>query len=76
MEIMHKHHRTTAPEDACLPRGAERTDIVRQGMRLQKCIGTIGAIEYLKLHGVSGAVIARVLSGRLIRHAGRVIAPS
>lgn len=43
------------------------TRIVRQGLLLQSCLGTVGAVEYLKTHEVAGAVIGRVLSRERLR---------
>lgn len=43
------------------------TRIVRQGVLLQACLGTVGAVEYLKTNAVSGSVIVRVLSGERLR---------
>lgn len=47
---------------------AHQKENVKQGIRLQACLGTIGALEYLKSRSIEGAVIARLLSsGRLRR---------
>jgi hypothetical protein len=46
---------------------SKTTRIVREGVLLQPCLGTVGAIEYLKAHDVSSAVIARVLSRERMR---------
>jgi hypothetical protein len=37
-------------------------DIVKHGVHLQACIGTIGAVEYLKANGIASEIIVRVLS--------------
>ena len=42
-------------------------DAVRQALRIQACLGTIGAVEYLKGRAVGGAVIGRVLTGARVR---------
>ena len=47
---------------------ADATHIVRQGMQIQASLGTLSAVEFLKQHGVHGAVIHRVLMGE---HAAR-----
>lgn len=48
--------------------GLTSTDeLVRHGMGLQSSAGTVGAIEYLKAHGIHAAVIQRVLTGSPIR---------
>jgi hypothetical protein len=54
--------------------GASRTylntdtsEIVRHGILLRACLGTIGAVEYLKTHGTCGAIITRVLAGERMR---------
>lgn len=41
--------------------------IVRQALRLQACIGTAGAVEYLKAYDLRAQVIGRVLSGGMVR---------
>ncbi|NNG22448.1 hypothetical protein [Telluria aromaticivorans] len=41
--------------------------VVRQGVLLQSCVGTLSAVEYLKANGVQGSVIGRVLSGGEVR---------
>ena len=49
------------------------TDVVRQGLGLQACLGTVGAVEYLKANGINGAIIGRVLSGGRVRDDDRAI---
>jgi hypothetical protein len=46
---------------------ADATHIVRQGMQIQASLGTLSAVEFLKQHGVHGAVIHRVLMGEHVR---------
>ncbi len=46
---------------------ADATHIVRQGMQIQASLGTLSAVEFLKQHGVHGAVIHRVLMGEQVR---------
>ena len=46
---------------------ADATHIVRQGMQIQASLGTLSAVEFLKQHGVHGAVIHRVLMGENVR---------
>lgn len=46
-------------------------DIVRQALRIQACLGTVGAVEYLKGRTVDGAVIRRVLDGARVRASDR-----
>lgn len=41
--------------------------VVTQGLLVQKTVGAVGAIEFLKSKGVSAAVIQRVLSGAPLR---------
>lgn len=58
--------RTTAP----LPSPLSRTDtarIVQQAILLRACLGTVGAIEYLKARGIDSKVITRVLAGDCVR---------
>jgi hypothetical protein len=45
----------------------DKAGIVRQGMRIQARLGTIGAVEYLKARDVGGAVIRRVLTSQQVR---------
>ncbi|MEW7849315.1 hypothetical protein AB2N08_11490 [Massilia aurea] len=46
---------------------ADATHVVRQGMQIQASLGTRSAVEFLKQHGVHGAVIHRVLMGEQVR---------
>lgn len=46
---------------------AGATHIVRQGILIQATLGTRSAVEFLKQHGVHGAVIHRVLMGECVR---------
>ncbi|WP_137173335.1 hypothetical protein [Massilia sp. HP4] len=48
---------------------AGATHVVRQGMVIQASLGTRSAVEFLKQHGVHGAVIHRVLMGENVRDA-------
>jgi hypothetical protein len=61
MNIMHTERRAASAE---LP---GTTRIVRQGVLLQAGLGTVGALEFLKSHAVSGAVIRRVLGREQLR---------
>jgi len=47
---------------------ADATQVVRQGMLIQASMGTRSAVEFLKQHGVHGAVIHRVLMGEQVRN--------
>ena len=49
------------------------TRVVRQSVLVQECIGTVGAIEYLKAHEIPGSVIARVLSRECVRQEDRAL---
>lgn len=42
-------------------------DVVRRGLLVQRDMGTISAIEFLKAHAVDAAIIQRVLSGNVVR---------
>lgn len=53
---------------------SDATRIVQQGLLIQACLGTIGAVEFLKAHDVDAAVIGRVLTGGRIRTADRPMA--
>ena len=57
-------HATTHVSPRASPHVA---DIVRQGIQIQASLGTRSAVEFLKLHGVHGAVIHRVLMGEQVR---------
>jgi len=46
---------------------AGATHVVRQGILIQASLGTRSAVEFLKQHGVHGAVIHRVLLGEQVR---------
>jgi len=46
---------------------ADPARVVRQGMAIQASLGTRSAVEFLKGHGVHGAVINRVLTGAQVR---------
>lgn len=46
---------------------AGATHVVRQGILIQASLGTRSAVEFLKQHGVHGAVIHRVLMGAQVR---------
>ncbi|WP_306396598.1 hypothetical protein [Telluria beijingensis] len=46
---------------------AGATHVVRQGILVQASLGTRSAVEFLKQHGVHGAVIHRVLMGENVR---------
>lgn len=72
MKAIHNERRKSSLE-ASFASQFETRDIVKNGVRLQKCIGTIGAIEYLKSQGVMGAVITRVLSGGSMRESDRTV---
>jgi len=61
MDTMHTERRAASAE---LP---GTTRIVRQGLLLQAGLGTVGALEFLKSHAVSGAVIRRVLAHEQLR---------
>lgn len=50
---------------------SDATRIVQQGLLIQACLGTIGAVEFLKAHRIDGAVIQRVLTGGHIRAGDR-----
>lgn len=71
METAHterRAHNGAASED---PADAGAATIVRQAIRLQACLGTLGAVEYLKGQGVPSQVISRVLSGGSVREEDR-----
>jgi hypothetical protein len=46
---------------------ADTSNIVRHGILLRTCLGTMGAVEYLKAHGTDSTVITRVLTGEHVR---------
>jgi len=69
MEHLQAERRTRLPASGA--NGFAPTDIVRQGIGLQACLGTVGAVEYLKANGINGVVIGRVLSGGQLREDDR-----
>ena len=48
------------------------TSIVHEGVLLQAWMGTVGAVEFLKAHAVSAAVIRRVLGHEQVRQEDQV----
>jgi hypothetical protein len=46
-------------------------DVVRRGLLVQRDLGTISAIEFLKANAVEAAIIQRVLSGNAVRATDR-----
>ena len=42
-------------------------DVVRRGLLVQRDMGTISAIEFLKANAVEAAIIQRVLAGNAMR---------
>ena len=46
-------------------------DVVRRGLVVQRDLGTISAIEFLKAHAVEAAIIQRVLGGNAVRNEDR-----
>ena len=70
MDIVHSDRRAGLPQAG----GAhtETTRIVREGVLLQAWMGTVGAVEFLKAHAVSGAVIRRVLGREQLRQEDQV----
>ena len=51
----------------------EMTRIVRQALLLQAYFGSVGAVEYLKAHDVSGELIVRLMSGERLRAEDHVL---
>jgi len=70
---------TDLPQDAArvLPANpyGDATHLVRQGIGIQASLGTRSAVEFLKQHGVHGAVIHRVLMGEQVRGSDRMVPP-
>lgn len=46
---------------------AYNADVVRRGLIVQRDLGTISAIEFLKANAVEAAIIQRVLAGNAVR---------
>ena len=67
MESLQIDRRARMPAASAGTDFPQTTRIVRQGLLLQACFGSVGAIEYLKSHEVGGALIGRVLSGERLR---------
>ena len=72
MESLQIDRRASLPGAAASADISRTTRIVRQGVLLQACLGTVGAVEYLKAHAITGPVIGRVLSGEHVRQEDRV----
>jgi hypothetical protein len=72
-------HRLNIDRRAALPATGTGTDrpemtrIVRQALLLQAYFGSVGAIEYLKAHEVSGELIVRLMSGERLRAEDHVL---
>jgi len=71
MQVSQIDRRGAAPDDMA-DQGlanpyAGATHVVRQGILIQASLGTRSAVEFLKQHGVHGAVIHRVLMGEQLR---------
>lgn len=71
MQVSHTDRRSPAPSDiadnSMTNPYAGATHVVRQGILIQASLGTRSAVEFLKQHGVHGAVIHRVLMGESVR---------
>jgi hypothetical protein len=48
--------------------------IVQQGLQVQASVGTVGAVEFLKVRDVGAAVIRRVLTSHCVRAGDRALA--
>lgn len=59
--------RTAGPPQSSSSHETETAKIVRQAILLRACIGTVGAIEYLKTYGIDSKIITRVLTGDCVR---------
>lgn len=67
MDTKQAERRSDAHRDT---RGHEyNAEIVRRGLLVQREMGTISAIEFLKANAVEAAIIQRVLSGNAVRAA-------
>ena len=64
IQVERRAARRTAMAD---PATTQVASIVRQGINLQTCVGTLSAVEFLKAHAVDSRVIQRVLSGGHLR---------
>ncbi len=73
MESLHIDRRARLPAASASADLIMTTRIVREGILLQACLGTVGAVEYLKTYAVSGAIIGRVLSGERVRQEDRAL---
>ncbi len=71
MEHLQTERRIDLP--ASHPHESPAAEAVREAIGLQACLGTVGAVEYLKAHGINGAVIGRVLSGGQVREDDRAM---
>ncbi|MFC5460557.1 hypothetical protein [Massilia niabensis] len=55
--------RRTSPIDHSVTRQQDTAHIVQRGMAIQARLGTRGAVEFLKMCNIPGAIIHRVLTG-------------
>jgi hypothetical protein len=69
-----RHTSLNTPGAAEARRDLHRRDIVDQAIVQAGSTGSIGAVEYLKSHAISGRIIARVLlePGKRRNHPGAV----
>lgn len=71
MQVSQLERRGAAPNDmadnAVANPYAGASHVVRQGILIQASLGMRSAVEFLKQHGVHGAVIHRVLMGENMR---------
>lgn len=67
MHTSHVDRRAAAPVLHADQPYVHASHVVRQGMAIQASLGTRSAVEFLKQHGVHGAVIHRVLMGEQVR---------
>lgn len=66
--------RATVPVADAASSESDTARVVQQGLLIQACLGTIGAVEFLKAHDVGATVIGRVLTGGEIRTGDRPMA--
>lgn len=67
MDVIQVERRAARRAAMADPASTQVASIVRQGVNLQACVGTLSAVEFLKAHAVDSRVIHRVLSGGCLR---------
>jgi hypothetical protein len=67
MEMQSIDRRKTLSMAETMPGNPHSANIVLKGMTIQARLGTISAVEYLKVHDIGSTVIQRVLTSECVR---------